>query len=589
MNIHRASVWLAAACLLPGGLAAQPLVVSDPFVVSWPFVPYGPGEERSLFDPAVIALSDGDFAVAWTVIDQLDTYQFGLQRGEGIEYRRVDASGQPGPGMQFHSFNSDPYGFHVNCKAIAAAPAGSFVLAYSVARDLGADLWAEGPGGGGFVSYGSDTVSNACPAVAVAASGTYFLAWSEVFFKGEGSTTYLAQWFSAAGQPLGEPRQLGSPSAFSIWVPPAVGIDAAGEAVVVWPAASASGLLGQRFDPQGTPVGEPFQVTDDYASIPNDDATWRLALAMAPDGGFAVAWVGTALEGEELPLMLRRFTAAGVPVGASVEAGRLAGRGELSISADHQGNFALVSQGTLRLFNRSLVLQGAPVAIGKSPVALADSGRLLTAWSEPSADSGVDEMQGQLWQARHEADLCLYRGSRFLCDTAGAGAITEAIQLGRGMPRFQPLLGDIDGDGRADPCVHRGNLFLCDTTHRGGAPDVTLAFGWADDLPLLGDVDGDGRADPCVYRHGVFRCDTAHDGGSAEVKLDLRPALGGDTSGVPLLGDVEGIGRADACLYRGGTLICGRFTPDGRLLSVLTRVIAGQPGDVPLLGDLDAF
>ncbi len=91
-------------------------------------------------------------------------------------------------------------------------------------------------------------------------------------------------------------------------------------------------------------------------------------------------------------------------------------------------------------------------------LALADSGRLLVAWTGPkqtiSPEVDIRPLLAQVWQARHNADPCIVRDGRFLCDTAGDGGAAEA-SIAFGQPGDIPLLGDWDGDSRADTCVYR--------------------------------------------------------------------------------------------------------------------------------------
>ena len=59
--------------------------------------------------------------------------------------------------------------------------------------------------------------------------------------------------------------------------------------------------------------------------------------------------------------------------------------------------------------------------------------------------------------------------------------------------------------------------------------------------------------------------------------------------GTPALGDVDGDGRDDPCVFTNGRLVCGLFPEEGGLpVSIVDRAF-GRPGDVLLLGDLDAF
>jgi hypothetical protein len=179
------------------------------------------------------------------------------------------------------------------------------------------------------------------------------------------------------------------------------------------------------------------------------------------------------------------------------------------------------------------------------------------------------------------ADPCVRRGRKFLCDTEHDGTLDWQLSFGLGGPGESPLLGDVDGDGRAEACTWNGRQLQCDTAHNGGKAEWTVKLGKPGDVPLLADVDGDGRADPCVFRAGQFLCDTAHDG-----SIGWKETFGAPGD-LPLLGDFDGDGRADACVFRAGAFLCdtahdGGATPPARLLF-------GRPGDRPLLGNLDGL
>jgi hypothetical protein len=64
-----------------------------------------------------------------------------------------------------------------------------------------------------------------------------------------------------------------------------------------------------------------------------------------------------------------------------------------------------------------------------------------------------------------------------------------------------PLVGDVDGDGRADLIVWRPSTgtFLVKTSSSNYTSSYTVALGENGDVPLVGDVDGDGRADFVVW------------------------------------------------------------------------------------------
>ena len=568
-----------APILLAGALAAAPPPLTAPFNVTTAFAPTEQVDYRKTSQPGAAALANGDFAIAWF-------YEFGqgvTPSANGLNGRRVSFRGELGRESEFFYNWEDPYGVSADCPALAATGSGGFELAYRWQEQVGAVLVVNGAIASD--NENTDDESVGCPALAAAPDGRSVLAWADFIFSGDYPypSTYKVRVFDA-GQPLGPAFSLDGVGS-DLFNPPAVGMDRAGRFVAVWRGIASPGLFARRFAADGTPVGSPFLIAASYASDP--------VISMAPEGDFAVAYTKPAAAGKPQALIIRRFAAEGSEIGTPISPGTVAEFISPKASTDRYGNFVLYWQEKNRtraqVFNRSRAARGPSFDAGPTfefgqgatAVALADSGRLLTAWS------AGDDLRGRIWRGLKEDSYCVYRGNTFLCDAAVNGQEVPAAALGLGYPTDVPLLGDIDGDGRVDACTHRGNRFLCDTKHDGGVAEVKIAFGVPGDLGLLGDVDGDGKADVCIYRNGVFACDTAHDGVFAEVKLDLRPALQGMTAGVPLLGDIDGDGRADACLLRGAELTCGLFNKTGGApYAVVDRPVFLQPGDLPLLGGL---
>lgn len=410
----------------------------------------------------------------------------------------------------------------------------------------------------------------------------------------------------------------------------AAGMDSEGRFVLLWwktyPGItfSSCSLHGQRFAPDGVPLGKRF--TLNTATIYKSCPSYYLDMAMAPDGSFAVV-----SKSSDFGAYLQSVRPDGVP-----EHSVSFHIGNFPIAGDRYGNLVMM-RGAIEFFNHHLVDQGFLLSSGAGGAIedLALGRQFLVAWVGPKKPGDGDSLLGRIWEIRRDADACAYRDNRFLCDTAGNGeepdvaisfGLDSAAQIplmgdfdgdgrddpclyldGRffcdtaqdgglpekrtralGRPGDVPLLGDLDGDGRDDPCVHRGNLFLCDS-NRDGALDRPIAFGVPGDLALIGNVNGDHRDDPCVVRDGRFLCDTAHNGGTAEARLSLTSALAGLSQGTPALGDSDGDGRDDPCVFTEGRLLCGLFPKGARFPASILKKTFGEPGDVLLLGDLDAF
>jgi len=609
----------AAVLLAPAPLSGQAVPVSRAFSLCHDDADRSSGHYScSSFDAT--ALSTGGFAIAsdWA----FDSSEDQKLSEVGCRVDLVAAGGR----LQGRSELEDggpsrdymPYG-----PFVARDGKGGFVAAWSVDEYYFTyvHLLSLGPGGElrwAILDLFSTTAERQWVTdVAANAMGRSVVVWDEGTRFGN-TFRLAAQAFDTEGK-AATPILLIAPLTTPPWprpgYSPQVGMDQDGRFVVVWQ--EQASLFGQRFGRDGRLLGARFQI----GLAGSEDAVQ----AMQPGGSFVVAWNEPLLLGRHL--VLQWFTREGVPSGPPREVAL--GATAVSVALDRHGNIALLSkegyvQGSLRLFNRDLVPQGAPRGLEfPDSLALADSGRLLV----------VSGHLAQVWQARHSADPCVVRDGRFLCDTAGDGGDAEA-SITFGQPGDIPLMGDWDGDGRADPCVYRAGRFLCDTAHDGGAPEARtprlgvpgdrplladvdgngradacvrrgrsflcdldrngtletrIDFGKPTDVPLLADVNGDHRADPCVERAGLYLCDTARNGGAAEVIFDLNPALAGIGSGVPLLGDVDGDGRADPCLWSDGRLICGFFSRQGGVPTSILDLRFGQTGDVPVLGDLDAF
>ncbi len=145
--------------------------------------------------------------------------------------------------------------------------------------------------------------------------------------------------------PVGNEFQVGSSTAYS-QLKPSVAVDAEGSFVVVWaspmPFPGPLGILGQRFDSAGLPLGSEFQVN----STTSISYTFSPTVAVGPEGNFVVAWQGSVPGDPDLDSIRgQRFAADGSAVGDELQinsytTGRQAGR--LGVDFDSAGNFVVV-------------------------------------------------------------------------------------------------------------------------------------------------------------------------------------------------------------------------------------------------------
>jgi hypothetical protein len=196
-----------------------------------------------------------------------------------------------------------------------------------------------------------------------------------------------------------------------------------------------------------------------------------------------------------------------------------------------------------------------------------------------------------VWRPGDGTWYWLYSGSDYLyangaCKAWGSGALDDV-----------PLSGDMDGDGRADLVVWRpsSGVFYWLTSTTGYDYAASHAVQWGsralNDVPLLGDIDGDGKADLIIWRPstGTFYyllSSTGYDPGLAGARQWGSGALGD----IPMIGDFDGDGLADLAVWRASTGTFFWLTSS----SGYSYNSAGQKqwgdaalGDVPLVGDID--
>jgi len=275
----------------------------------------------SQIDPRVAVNAGGGFVVVWTDL----------------------AGGPPGDGVAIFGRRYAPDGlpaappFFVNTAtavsqqkpAVAMAPSGEFVVVWHAWLQAGSDtsdasiqgqrFAADGaPLGGQFQANALITGRQSSARVAAAPDGGFVVVWTSEVSGGSDtdSTSIQGRRFDADGVPLGAQFQVNS------YTPNAqkqadVAVRGDGSFLVAWSSSGSSGsdgsddaVLAQRYEPDGTPAGDEFQInvhTTGNQHLP--------AVAAAPDG-FVVAW--------------HSYASAGTDAGASVQVR----------SVDAQGGFA---------------------------------------------------------------------------------------------------------------------------------------------------------------------------------------------------------------------------------------------------------
>ena len=414
---------------------------------------------------------------------------------------------------------------------------------------------------------------------------------------------------------------------------PAAAMDPRGEVLVAW--AQVDGIFGRRFDRNGAPRGDDFQVGDRSLSYlgpvePALDAK-----------GFTVVW-GAFSNHAGSAAFLRRFDPAGQPLANTIGLGTFFSTGSPSVGTDGRGNsVAVVAEGTT-IVGRRFDVQGrrigTPFVVTPAPaiqpkVAVAGNGSFVVIWSEARqrgvfgqrfdaaakplgpvflvvASAGETALAGNA-QGRFAVAWTSSRGIQ--ARTFGAAGARKAVLVTSEPQTFGISIAMDAADrflvtwaccsGSQSTVFGRffeasgaplDRAFPVSLKHEGsdGSPDA--AAGPAGDFLVVWQRSFQDRlneivgrfldwsprgADPCLSGAGTFACDVSRDGGAPEITIPLA-RLPGD---VPLLGDVDGDRRDDPCLFRDGRFLCDT-AHDG---SPDVQIAFGQPGDAPLLGDLD--
>jgi hypothetical protein len=156
-----------------------------------------------------------------------------------------------------------------------------------------------------------------------------------------------------------------------------------------------------------------------------------------------------------------------------------------------------------------------------------------------------------------------------------------------------PLVADLDGDGKAELIVWRAStgtwywLSSLDGYNYAGQRGKqwgNLSFG---DVPLLGDLDGDGRADLTVWRAstGTWLWLTSSSGYAAQGQQQWGSSSQLDS---PFLRDVDGDGKADLVVWRPATGMWFWLTSSsGYNYAAQQQLQWGRQGDTALAADLD--
>jgi Divergent InlB B-repeat domain/FG-GAP-like repeat len=199
-------------------------------------------------------------------------------------------------------------------------------------------------------------------------------------------------------------------------------------------------------------------------------------------------------------------------------------------------------------------------------------------------------------------DLIVWRGSTgswfWLPSTAGfAYGAARSVQWGNASLGDVPMVGDMDGDGRADFVVWRPGTgtFYWLTSSTNYSTSSARAVQWGNqalgDRPLLGDFDGDGQQDLTIWRAstGTWYWLLSSAGYGYAAARNVQWGNEGEAD-VIFTGDLDGDARSELIVWRPGTGTWFWLTSSsGYDYAALQQKQwgSGAVGDVPVINDFD--
>jgi hypothetical protein len=404
--------------------------------------------------------------------------------------------------------------------AVAVDADGDFVVAWESHRSGGVmvrQFTAGGvPKGDEFVAL-SGYAANL--SVASNAAGDFVVVGQKTVVVG-GSVDVYGQRYTAAGATAGSEFRINVDTAGD-QSDAAVAMDAAGGFAVAW--TTGAGIYGRRFDAAGAPLGGDFRI-DTVAATAHANP----AIGMDDAGRFVVAW--DAKPGAGNATYVRRYTAAGTPATAAESAVSLAAATERpSLSVNAGGGFAAtwVEAGVPmgQLYDGQGAKDGGPFRVypeatvsGPAPVALADDGSFLVAWTGPDNPRAVQG--GGLFARRFTpvgapatvGDLVWLDGNgNGVRDAADQGVNGVAVYLYRADGVLLDVRTTADGGQYRFDVVRPGDSYYLRFAPTG--PNVFTARDAGPDDARDSDADRTGRTAPFAAAPG--QVDLTRDAGLA--------------------------------------------------------------------------
>lgn len=186
-----------------------------------------------------------------------------------------------------------------------------------------------------YTTYAQDIAS-----VAIDDDGNFIVVWYSETQDGSGDGI-VGRRFAFDGTPLGDEFPVNTYTT-SNQLRPTVAADGDGDFVVVWESSGQdgdfNGIFGQRFDSDGDPVGDEFQV-----STYTTNSQTRASVARNDDGSFVVVWESYGQDGDSNGVFGQRFDSGGDSLGGEfpVNTHTTSFQNSPSVAPDADGNFVV--------------------------------------------------------------------------------------------------------------------------------------------------------------------------------------------------------------------------------------------------------
>jgi len=294
------------------------------------------------YSPSVGMDADGNFVVAWVSNNQDGGWA-------DIYAQRYAADGTPlGGEFRVNPSVSDRYTTK-SSPSVGRNATGDFLIAWQSGYDIYARRYdADGtPLGGEFqVSSLFPLYPKQAPSCGIDEGGNFVIAWA-TYFPDEGGHDVYARRYNASGTPIGEEFRVNTYTNGNQWYP-SVGIDSAGNFIIVWEweeyvIGRCQIIYGQRYLADGTPLGEEFWVESTTFDI-------KASVGVDATGNFIITWVGSWQDHPGDPwhhdVYVQRYFADGTLLGGEFRVNSTISGSQTkpSVGVDTAGSFVIAWQ-----------------------------------------------------------------------------------------------------------------------------------------------------------------------------------------------------------------------------------------------------